>query len=54
MVKTALERLDGVKQVTVTFDPPEAVVEFDDETVDMAALVHAVVKAGFLAKPLSK
>ena len=54
MVKTALERLDGVKQVTVTFDPPEAVVEYDDETVDTVALIDVIEKAGFKAKPLSK
>ncbi|MFQ5793363.1 MAG: heavy-metal-associated domain-containing protein, partial [Acidobacteriota bacterium] len=46
-----MERLDGVEQVTVTFDPPEAVVQFGNEKIDAAALIDAVEKAGFQAKP---
>ncbi len=50
MVKTALERLDGVKQVTVTFNPPEAVVQYDPDRVALEELIKAIEQAGFRAK----
>ena len=50
MVKTALERLDGVKQVTVTFNPPEAVVQYDPERVTPEVMINAIEQAGFRAK----
>ncbi|MCH7646449.1 MAG: heavy-metal-associated domain-containing protein [Nitrospinae bacterium] len=50
MVKTALERLDGVKQVTVTFDPPEAVVEYDPERVTPEKMIASIEQVGFRAK----
>ena len=50
MVKTALERLDGVKQATVTFNPPEAVVQYDPDRVALEELIKAIERAGFRAK----
>ena len=50
MVKTALERLDGVKQAKVTFKPPEAVVQFDLERVTLEELIKAIERAGFKAR----
>jgi Cu+-exporting ATPase len=50
LVKTALERLDGVKQVTVTFNPPEAVVQYDPGGVTLEEMINAIEQAGFRAK----
>ncbi len=50
MVKTALERLDGVKQAAVTFNPPEAVVQYDPDRVALKELIKAIEQAGFRAK----
>lgn len=49
MVKTALERLDGVKQAKVTFKPPEAVVQYDLDRVTLEELIKAIERAGFKA-----
>ncbi len=50
MVKTALERLDGVKQAKVTFKPPEAVVQYDPERVTPEEMINAIEQAGFKAR----
>ena len=50
MVKTALERLDGVKQAKVTFNPPEAVVQFDPAGVTLEEMIAAIEQVGFRAK----
>ncbi len=50
MVKTALERLDGVKQAKVTFKPPEAVVQYDQDKVTLEEMIAAIEQAGFRAK----
>ena len=47
MVKTALERLDGVKQAKVTFKPPEAVVQYDPAGVTLEEMIAAIEQAGF-------
>ena len=49
MVKTALERLDGVNQAEVTFNPPEAVVRFDPDRVALEEMIKAIEQAGFRA-----
>ena len=50
VVKTVLERLDGVKQATVTFNPPEAVVQYDPDRVTLEEMIAAIEQAGFRAK----
>ena len=50
MVKTALERLDGVKQAKVTFKPPEAVVQYDLYRVTLEELIKAIERTGFKAR----
>ena len=50
MVKTALERLDGVKQAKVTFNPPETVVQYDPERVILEEMIAAIERVGFRAK----
>ncbi|MBS0325259.1 MAG: mercury resistance system periplasmic binding protein MerP [Proteobacteria bacterium] len=46
-VKTALQRVDGVQTVAVTYEPKEAVVTFDDARTTVAKLREATANAGF-------
>ncbi len=49
-VKTALEKLDGVRNVRISFEHKGGTVEFDATKVDEARIVEAVNKAGFKAQ----
>ena len=46
-VQNVLKALPGVQEVQVTLDPPKARVSYDDARTDRAALVQAIVAAGF-------
>ena len=46
-VKTALSRLEGVEEVHVTYDPPQAVVRFDPSRVSVEDLEQATTNAGY-------
>lgn len=46
-VKTALKRVDGVKNAVVTFENKQAVVTFDDSKTNAQALMSATAQAGF-------
>ena len=46
-VKKALQRVQGVEKVTVTFEPKEAVVTFDDGKTSIAKLREATANAGY-------
>jgi mercuric ion binding protein len=46
-VKTALQRVDGVQKVAVTYEPKEAVVTFDDAKTTIDKLREATANAGF-------
>jgi mercuric ion binding protein len=46
-VKTALQRVDGVEKVVVTYEPKEAVVTFDDAKTTVDKLRTATANAGF-------
>ncbi len=46
-VKTALQRVDGVQKVAVTYEPKEAVVTFDDAKTTIDKLRDATSNAGF-------
>jgi copper chaperone len=46
-VQRILDALPGVQRAEVTLAPPQARVSFDPERIDRAALVQAVVDAGF-------
>jgi mercuric ion binding protein len=46
-VKTALQRVDGVEKVSVTYEPKEAVVTFDDAKTTVDKLRAATANAGF-------
>ncbi len=54
IVKRSLTRLDGVKEVSVTFETASAVVTFDDEKVSPEALVNATLGAGFPSRLKSR
>jgi len=46
-VSKALEKVDGVKQVKVTYEDKLAVVTFDDDKVKVAQLTEATKNAGY-------
>jgi mercuric ion binding protein len=46
-VKKALQQVPGVEHVTVTFEPKEAVVTFDDSKTTLDQLREATAKAGY-------
>ncbi len=50
-VKTALEKLAGVRNVRISFEHKGGTVEFDATKVNEARIVEAVNKAGFKAQP---
>jgi len=46
-VKKALEKVAGVRSVTVSFEKKQAVVTFDDAKTNPKALVKATTDAGY-------
>lgn len=46
-VKSALKKVEGVTKIEVTLANNQAVVTFDDEKADIAALTKATSDAGF-------
>lgn len=46
-VKKALQRVEGVEKVTVSYDPKEAVVTFDDGKTGVDRLLEATANAGY-------
>ncbi|MBA2238745.1 MAG: mercury resistance system periplasmic binding protein MerP [Lysobacter sp.] len=48
-VKKALNGVDGVRRVAVTYEPREAVVTYDDAVTDVQALAKASENAGYPA-----
>ena len=50
-VKKALQRVDGVEKVTVSYDPKEAVVTFDDGKTSVERLLEATTNAGYPSQP---
>jgi len=46
-VQNVLAALSGVQNVTVTLDPGQASVVYDPARIEPAALVQAVIDAGF-------
>ena len=46
-VKKALQRVDGVDKVAVTYEPKEAVVTFDDAKTSVEKLRRATANAGY-------
>ena len=50
-VRTALNKVPGVEKVSVTYEPKEAVVTFDDKATSIAALQDATRNAGYPSTP---
>jgi mercuric ion binding protein len=48
-VKKAIQKVGGVEKVSVTYQPKEAVVTFDDSRVSVDKLREATAKAGYPA-----
>lgn len=46
-VSMALKRIEGVKETDVSLESNTAVVTYDDELTDVAALMEATTNAGF-------
>lgn len=46
-VKKALEKVSGVEKVTVTYEPKQAVVTFDDTKTNAEGLTQATKQAGY-------
>lgn len=46
-VKKALEKVEGVGKIDVSFEKREAVVTFDDDRTKVNALLEATKKAGY-------
>ena len=52
-VKAALNKVDGVSQVDVSYADLEAVVTFDDARTSVEALTEATTNAGYPSTPTS-
>ncbi len=50
-VKAALNKVDGVTQVDVSYSEREAVVTFDDTQTSVEALTQATANAGYPSTP---
>ena len=50
-VKAALNKVDGVSQVDVSYPDREAVVTFDDSRTSVEALTDATTNAGYPSTP---
>lgn len=46
-VRTALERVPGVRRVTATYEPPRATVQFDATRTTVEVLTEATAQAGY-------
>jgi mercuric ion binding protein len=53
-IKKALNKVDGVSKVEVSYEKKEARVTFDDAKTDTKALVKATTDAGFPSKAESQ
>ncbi|MBB3140307.1 mercury resistance system periplasmic binding protein MerP [Halomonas organivorans] len=52
-VKAALNKVDGVARVDVSYPDREAVVTFDDTRTSVEALIEATTNAGYPSTPTS-
>ena len=54
IIKRTLAQVPGVLDVSVSYDDQVAIVRFDDDKTDVAALTQATAGVGFPSKPLAK
>ena len=52
-VRKSLEEVPGVVRAVVSLERKTAVITFDDEKVDVKALIDATTKAGYPSAPRS-
>ena len=50
-VQKALTNLDGIRSAVVTFEPPEAAVEYDPSKVQIEDMTRATTNVGYPATP---
>src|SRR2546430_17315501 len=50
-IKKALNKVQGVSKVDVSYEKKQAVVTFDDTKTDTKALVKATTNAGYTSQP---
>jgi periplasmic mercuric ion binding protein len=50
-IKKALNKVQGVSRVAVSYEKKQAVVTFDDTKTDTKALVKATTNAGYPSQP---
>ncbi len=53
IVKRAMESVDGVQSVSVSFEKKEAVVVYDDARTNPKAIAEASTKHGYPAQPVA-
>ena len=53
IIKQTLARVLGVLDVIVSYDDQVAIVRFDDDRTDVAALTQATADVGFPSEPLA-
>jgi mercuric ion binding protein len=56
-IKKALQKVEGVQEVTVDYDSKTATITFDNQKTDSAALIKATTDAGYpgsLATPVAR
>jgi mercuric ion binding protein len=56
-IKKALQKVEGVQAVTVDYDSKTAIIIFDNQKTDSAALIKATTDAGYpgsLATPVAR
>lgn len=53
IVKQTLAEVPGVLEVTVSYDDQVAIVRYDDDRTDVAALARATADVGFPASPVA-
>lgn len=56
-IKKALQKVEGVQEVTVDYDSKTAIIIFDNQKTDSAALIKATTDAGYpgsLATPVAR
>ncbi|GAB6142543.1 hypothetical protein JCM14076_32730 [Methylosoma difficile] len=56
-IKKALQKVEGVQEVTVDYDSKTATITFDNQKTDSAALIKATTNAGYpgsLATPVAR
>ena len=54
IVKSSLADVPGVLDVDVSYDDQVAIVRFDDDRTDIAALTRATADVGFPSEPLAR